>query len=181
MSIERLVELAKNIEDEKLREKTIELLKDIKLTHSELSKLEREDPEKVLTPFGVNGRYVFRDLLTHTEAVVKACISLAREIENNYGIKIKKDFLIAGALLHDIMKVYEYKDAQPTNILLDHSSLALAELYKRDFPEEILHMVISHTGASTIPPKTIEALILHYVDSLLALIEFGLQENYVED
>ncbi|MFH7880522.1 MAG: HD domain-containing protein [Candidatus Aenigmatarchaeota archaeon] len=181
MSIEKLVKLAENIKDEKLREKTIEILKDIKLTHSSLSKKEKEDPEKLLTPFGINGKYVFRDLITHTEAVVKSCIALAKEIESSFGINIKKDFLIAGALLHDIMKVYEYKDAKPTDILLDHSSLILAELYKRDFPEEVLHIVASHTGASTTPPKTIEALILHYVDSLLALIELGIQQSYLED
>ncbi len=176
MSVQKLIKLAENIRDEKLREKTIEILKDIKLTHSELSKKEREKPENVLTPFGIEGKYTFRDLINHTEAVTKCCIALAEEIEKEYGIEIKKDFLIAGALLHDIMKVYEYKDLKPTDILLDHSSLALAELYKRDFPEEVLHLVISHSGASTTPPRTVEALILHYVDSLLALVEVWTQQ-----
>lgn len=180
MSLEKLIKLAERIEDKTLREKTIQILKNISLTHPEFSKYEKEDPEKVLTPFGVNGKYVFRDLINHTEAVTKGCIALAEEIEKVYGIKIKKDYLIAGALLHDIMKVYEYKDAKPTNILLDHSSLALAELYRRDFPEEVLHLIISHTGATATPPKTVEALILHYVDSLFALIEFSSQENYME-
>jgi len=174
MSMERLIKLAEKIEDKNLREKTIEILKDIKLTHSELSKYPREEPEKVRTPFGVENAISFRDLINHTEAVTETCIAIAKIVKEKYGIDVKMDFLIAGSLLHDIMKVYEFKDGKPTDILLDHSSLALAELYKRDFPEEVLHLVISHSGASTNPPKTIEALILHYVDSLLALLEFSI-------
>jgi 7,8-dihydroneopterin 2',3'-cyclic phosphate phosphodiesterase len=78
------------------------------------------------------------------------------------------------------MKVYEFKDGKPSGILLDHSSLGLAELYKREFPEEVLHLVISHTGSSNNPPRTLEALILHYVDTLLALVEFGISTQILE-
>jgi len=93
---------------------------------------------------------------------------------------VNKDALIAGALLHDIMKVYEFKEGKPTGILLDHSALGLAELYKRGFPEEVLHLVISHAAPSTNPPRTLEAVILHYVDTLLALIEFGISSQMFE-
>jgi len=47
MSVEKLIELAKKIENEELRKKTIEMLKDIKLTHPTLQNYEREDPEKL--------------------------------------------------------------------------------------------------------------------------------------
>ncbi|MCS7093773.1 MAG: HD domain-containing protein [Candidatus Aenigmarchaeota archaeon] len=177
MDIETLIKLAGKIKDKSLREKTIEILKDIRLTHPELSKLEREDPEKVKTPFGVNNVFVYRDLITHTVAVTEGCLNLAEVIAEKYKIEIKTDYLIAGALLHDIMKVYEFKDGKQTDILLDHSSLALSELYKRDFPVEVLHMVVSHLGTPSNPPKTIEALILHYIDTLFALIEFSNQQQ----
>lgn len=180
MGMEKLIELAKKIEDKILREKTIELLKEIKLTHPDFSRYLKEDPENVKTPFGINGIFVLRDLITHTEAVTKACINLAKTLEECFNLKVKLDYLIAGALLHDIMKVYEFKDARPTNILLDHSSLAMAELYKREFPEEVLHIIISHSGSPTNPPKTLEALILHYVDTLSALIEFYIQQSQGE-
>jgi len=173
MSIERLIELANQIENEELRKKTIEILKDIKLTNQHFKKLVREDPEKVRTPFSINDVVVLRDLINHTITVTEVCMKIAETVEKNYGVKVNKDVLIAGSLLHDIMKVYEFKDGKPTGILLDHSALALAELYKMDFPEEVLHLVISHAAPSTNPPRTLEALILHYVDTLLALIEFG--------
>ncbi len=179
MSMERLIELAKEIKDEKLREKTIDILKDIKLTHPEFQKYEKESPENVRTPFVVNDVIVGRDLIVHTISVTEACIRIADVVEKNYGIKVKRDFLIAGALLHDIMKVYEFKNGEPTGILLDHSSLALAELYKKEFPEEVLHLVISHGAPSINPPRTLEALILHYADTLLALVEFGIHSQMI--
>ncbi len=174
MNMEKLIELAKLIENKELREKTIEILKDIRVTHPGFQKYEREDPEKVRTPFVVNDVIVFRDLVIHTTAVVETCIKVAELVEKNYGVVVNKDALIAGALLHDIMKVYEFKGNKPTGMLLDHSALGLAELYKREFPEEVLHLVISHAAPSTNPPRTLEAIILHYVDTLLALIEFGI-------
>jgi len=180
MSMEKLIELAEKIKDSELKKKTIEILEDIKLTHQELQKYEREKPEDVKTPFAVNDVVVIRDLINHTIGVVEACITLADVIEKNYGFKVNRDVLIAGALLHDIMKVYEFKDGKPTGILLDHSALALAELYKRNFPEEVLHLVISHAATSTNPPRTLEALILHYIDTLLALVEFGIYSEIFE-
>jgi 7,8-dihydroneopterin 2',3'-cyclic phosphate phosphodiesterase len=180
MSVEKLIELAKKIENEELRKKTIEMLKDIKLTHPTLQNYEREDPAKVKTPFAVNDVIVLRELITHTASVTETCLKIAEAIEKNYGLKVNKDVLIAGALLHDIMKVYEFKEGKPTGILLDHSALGLAELYKRGFPEEVLHLVISHAAPSTNPPRTLEAVILHYVDTLLALIEFGISSQMFE-
>ena len=170
MSVEKLVELAKGIKDEKLRKKTVELLKDIKLTNPYFEKYQKEDVEKVRTPFTVNGVTVERDLLNHTIAVTNACLAMADVVEKNYGVKVKRDYLLAGALLHDIMKVFEWKDGKYTGVLLDHPTLGAVELYKRDFPEEVIHMVASHMG--NLEPRSIEALILHYVDTMLALIEF---------
>jgi 7,8-dihydroneopterin 2',3'-cyclic phosphate phosphodiesterase len=180
MSLEKMIELAKYIEDPELRKKTTEILKDIKLTHPTLQKYEKEEPEKVKTPFAVNDVIVIRELTNHTVSVTEVCIKIAEIIEKNYGIKVNKDILIAGALLHDIMKVYEFKEGKPTGILLDHSALGFAELYKRGFPEEVLHLVISHAAPSTNPPRTLEALILHYVDTLLALTEFGIYSKMFE-
>jgi 7,8-dihydroneopterin 2',3'-cyclic phosphate phosphodiesterase len=87
------------------------------------------------------------------------------------------DYLIAGALLHDIMKIFEWKveggEPKHTGILLDHSTLAVAELYHRGFPEGVIHIVASHFGeAGPTPPRNFEALILHHVDSLASMVEF---------
>jgi 7,8-dihydroneopterin 2',3'-cyclic phosphate phosphodiesterase len=99
----------------------------------------------------------------------------ADSMEKSYGIKINMDHLLAGALLHDIMKMFEWKageeGAEPTGVLLDHSMLAVAEFYYRGFPEDVIHIIASHFGESgPTPPRNYEALILHYVDTLLSLM-----------
>jgi 7,8-dihydroneopterin 2',3'-cyclic phosphate phosphodiesterase len=177
--MKELIELAEKIKDRQLREKVIEFIKNPALTHKDFKKYPKEDIEKVKTPFSVGGGTVERDLLNHTMAVTDLCIKTADSIEEHYGIKINKDHLIAGALLHDMMKMFEWKagesGTEPTGILLDHSMLAVAEFYYRGFPENVIHIIASHFGeAGPTPPRNYEALILHYVDTLLSLTEFHL-------
>jgi hypothetical protein len=51
--------------------------------------------------------------------------------------------------------------------------LCVAELYHREFPEQVIHIVASHFGeGGPTPPRNFEALILHYVDTLFSLVEF---------
>jgi hypothetical protein len=53
--------------------------------------------------------------------------------------------------------------------------LAVAEFYYRGFPENVIHIIASHFGETgPTPPRNYEALILHYVDTLLSLTEFHL-------
>ena len=176
--MERLIELAKKIKDEKLREKVISLLKEPGVSNKDFKKYKPESFENVKTLFSVGGVISERgDLITHTKSVTEICIEIAENLEENYKIPIEKDVLIAGALLHDIMKCFEWKTtergAERTEILLDHSILGAAELYARGFPEKVIHLVASHIGETgPTPPRTIEAIILHTVDSFVSLIEF---------
>jgi 7,8-dihydroneopterin 2',3'-cyclic phosphate phosphodiesterase len=177
--MKELIILAEKIKDKQLKEKVIDFIKNPVLTHKDFKKYPKEDIEKVKTPFSVGGGMVERDLLNHTIAVTDLCIRTADNIEEHYGVKINKDHLIAGALLHDMMKMFEWKigesGTEPTGILLDHSMLAVAEFYYRGFPENVIHIIASHFGETgPTPPRNYEALILHYVDTLLSLTEFHL-------
>jgi 7,8-dihydroneopterin 2',3'-cyclic phosphate phosphodiesterase len=176
--MERLIEFAQKIKEKQLREKVIEFLKNPVLTHKDFKKYPKEDIKNVRTPFSIGGLGTAeRDLLNHTVAVTDLCIKAADTIEKQYGIKINKDNLIAGALLHDMMKMFEWKNEggniEPTGILLDHTMLAVAEFYYRGFPENVIHIIASHFGeGGPTPPRNYEALILHYIDTLLSLTEF---------
>ncbi|MEM7826111.1 MAG: HDIG domain-containing protein [Candidatus Aenigmatarchaeota archaeon] len=179
--MEELIELAKMIKDKELREKVIDFLKNPELSNKDFKKYPREEMEKVKTLFTVAGKGTVErgDLIKHIKCVTELCIKIANEIEEKYSLPINLDYLIAGALLHDIMKIYEWKEeggeTKHSGILLDHSTLAAAELYHRNFPEGVIHIVASHYGeAGPTPPRNFEALILHYVDSLLSLVEFHL-------
>jgi len=179
--MQELIQFAEKIKDAELRKKVVELLKDPKLSHRDFKKYPREKFERVMTPFTVAGQGTAErgDLVTHTFVVVDLCIKVAEDLEKNYGTPINMDYLIAGALLHDVMKAFEWRnergETKHTGILLDHSMLAVAELYHRGFPEAVIHIIASHFGeAGPTPPRNFEALVLHHVDSLVSMIEFHL-------
>ena len=119
-------------------------------------------------------------LMLHTLNVVRNAITIA----NNYK-DIDYDILIAGALLHDIGKVYEYTvtgTISNEGLFADHISIGSrifiqaaevldVNLLKRDI-YHINHIILSHHGklewGSTKIPATKEAFIVHqadYIDS----------------
>lgn len=122
-------------------------------------------------------------LLEHTLSMA----SLADKIAGHYR-GIDRDLLIAGAVLHDIGKTIEYTyrfaiDYSDKGRLLSHIAIGLEMLNEKlneinDFPDEqailLKHMIISHHGArefgSLEPPKTIEAMILNYIDEIDAKV-----------
>jgi 7,8-dihydroneopterin 2',3'-cyclic phosphate phosphodiesterase len=93
-------------------------------------------------------------------------------IDENYGGEVNRDMVLAGAILHDIMKCYCYTyranggfQTSELGEKLDHLTLMVSELYKRDFPIDIIHIVASHHGdVSPTKPRTMEALIVSVAD-----------------
>ena len=99
-------------------------------------------------------------------------------------IGIDKDMLIAGALLHDIGKVREFDfrtgiDYTDEGRLLTHIVIGLEMIEDRirsipDFPRDkailLKHLIVSHHGTrefgSPEPPKTLEGLLLNYLDEI---------------
>ncbi len=176
--MQKLIELAEKIQDKELRKKVINYIKNPTPSHKDFKKYPIEKIENVQTPFSVgNLGTAIRDVLNHTVSLAEICIQTADSLEKNFGLKVNKDYLIAGALLHDVMKVVEWQMTKEgpkhTGSLLDHSMLGVAELYRRDFPEGVIHIVASHFGESgPTPPRNYEALIVHHIDSMLSIAEF---------
>jgi len=179
--MKELIELAQKIKDEELRKKVVDFIKNPRLSHKDFKKYPKMKIEEAKTPFTVaspsGSGTVERDVLNHSVAVVDLCLKTADTIEKNYGIPINRDHLIAAGILHDLMKIFEFKKSnqrlEHTGVLLDHSMLAVAEFYHRDFPENVIHIIASHFGESgPTPPRNFEALIFHYCDNLLSLVEF---------
>ena len=184
--MKELIELTKHIKNKELREKVVKFIKDTELSSKDFKKYEREDLDKAGSVFGVSSSSmgpVERDVISHTVQVTELAIEAAKIFEKNYGLNLDMDYLIAAAILHDIMKAYEYHrdfedDLVPTGLTLDHTMLAVAELYHRNFPEEIIHIVASHPGdAGTVSPRSFEALILHHVDSMCSVIEYYIESK----
>jgi 3'-5' exoribonuclease len=114
------------------------------------------------------------------------CLSmavLADKIAAHYN-GLDRDLLIAGAILHDIGKLREFDyattiDYSDEGRLLSHIVIGLEMLDEKlrqvpDVPREgahlLKHMIVSHHGDPAFgalePPKTVEAVVLHYIDDL---------------
>jgi 3'-5' exoribonuclease len=122
-------------------------------------------------------------LLEHSLAVA----GLADEVCRRYP-GINRDLLVTGALLHDIGKIAELRYARTFDYtdegkLLGHivMGVEMVEEKLREFPDFpritatlLKHLLLSHHGqyeyGSPKRPKTMEAVILHFLDDLDAKI-----------
>lgn len=179
--MKRLLKLAREIKNKSLRKKVVDFLKDLRLSNKDFKKYPKEKLKTAGSLFVVptSGMGpIERDVVEHTIALTELCTKAVDTFKKNYGLKLNKDYLISASILHDLMKVFEYKrdksgELEPTGIMLDHTMLAVAELYTRDFPEEVIHIVASHFGeAGPTPPRTFEAIIFHQLDSLVSVVEY---------
>ena len=118
-------------------------------------------------------------LLEHTLSMAV----LAEMIAGHYS-GVDRDMLLAGVILHDVGKLRELEythriDYTDEGRLLSHIVIGLAMLEEKlqqvpDFPviqvQLLKHLMISHHGArefgSPEPPKTIEAVLLNYIDEM---------------
>ncbi len=120
-------------------------------------------------------------LIEHTLEIISLCDMMCK-----FHKEINRDLLIAGAMLHDIGKIYEISsepgfDYTTEGKLLGHIVIAAMmverEINKiKNFPNDLrtnlIHLILSHQGkleqASPVLPKTIEAITLYHADELSA-------------
>ena len=122
-------------------------------------------------------------LLEHTLSVTK----LLNEVCRHYR-SINRDLIITGGILHDIGKIREFSyerliDYTDAGRLIGHIVMGVQMVDDRiaqieNFPPalalELRHLILSHHGdlefGSPKRPKTVEALIVHYIDDLDAKV-----------
>jgi 3'-5' exoribonuclease len=117
-------------------------------------------------------------LLEHTLSVARLCLALA-----DLYPRLDRQTLFAGAVCHDIGKIWELSSGLHTEYtqagrLLGHISLSLDRLapflaasgLDGALIEHLQHLLLSHHGArefgSPVLPATAEAFVLHYADNL---------------
>lgn len=130
--------------------------------------------------------------LQHTVGVIRLCKNIYEMYPN-----INKDLVIAGAILHDVGKLREYKytaaiDKTDEGNFIGHIVMGdrwvrekIAEMKKngKDFSQELenqlCHLMLSHHGkyeyGSPRMPKTIEACVLHQADLMDSQVK-----NYIQ-
>lgn len=118
-------------------------------------------------------------LLEHTLSLALLADRVADHYEG-----IDRDLLLAGCVLHDIGKIREFEydtriDYSDEGRLVNHIVIGIGMLDEKmalfpDFPAKtalmLRHMIVSHHGCrefgSPEPPKTLEAVLLNYLDEI---------------
>ncbi|MEE9911872.1 MAG: HD domain-containing protein [Deltaproteobacteria bacterium] len=118
-------------------------------------------------------------LLEHTLSVIR----LLDKAADHYP-QLNRDLLIAGGMLHDIGKIYEFSydsliDYSDEGRMIGHLVMGVEMINKKieaipDFPPQtalaMRHIILSHHGefeyGSPKRPKTMEALVIHFMDDL---------------
>jgi putative nucleotidyltransferase with HDIG domain len=131
---------------------------------------EIEDLENI--PFTLLIKDIKINIITHTRSIVNYCLQVEKVMNEFYGdhLKINHDYLMAGAILHDVGKLLEYakeggKFKKSYNgSLLKHPFSGVGLCYKFDIPPEVIHIVAVHSKEGDTSKRTPEAIILHHID-----------------
>ncbi|MFH1625232.1 MAG: HD domain-containing protein [Pseudomonadota bacterium] len=164
-----LVEMSKGVKNIYLRE-----LLDLFFEDEEFTRLFKIAPAAK----GLHHVYI-GGLLEHSLSVGKLALDVARHYEG-----INTDLVLTGAILHDIGKIYELSyegsfDYTDKGRLLGHITIGVEMVEDKivavaDFPSDLAmllkHLIVSHHGhyefGSPKRPKTVEAIILYYLDDI---------------
>jgi len=105
----------------------------------------------------------------HTNQVVECALAMATVVEGRQGVKIERDTLIAGAILHDIDKLLIFRptSGETTQMgnRLAHTTIGAHLALKAGLPLGIVHAIAAHSSNySTMSPKSVEAVIVYHAD-----------------
>ncbi len=168
----KLKKLTYKIQDDELRQKVTEFLEDPTFS---LDGKVYKGPSFDVSPGGISHHHTYRGgYLEHVVATWKIASGLCDVVEGVYGGKVNRDYVTAGILLHDIFKPVTYTEDEnggfvsaPIADYLDHISLATAELVRRNFSIQLIHIVTAHYGSyGPVKPRTVEALVVHLADNV---------------
>lgn len=169
--------LAEKIKNKSLREKTVAMLKKPEIGNPEFVYPAAAFDRIPAWAMGAHHSYDGGEL-DHSISITRIALHLAEQFEEAYGVKVNHDYVIAGALLHDIGKVFILKKEGGnwgfTGCQIDHADLSGQMLFAAGFPEEVVHIVAAHggdQGQAGAHPRTMEAILVFHADVIDAAIE----------
>jgi len=162
----RLIPEFKLIENAEIQEKTIivwiEAMKKSRWTFADLHKM----------PFTLLIERTSVNIIEHTRAVARCALEIAEVFSKEYDekIRVNRDYLLSGALLHDVGKLFEYKKAKGKFVkseegkLLRHPISGAAFASQHGLPQEVIHIIASHSKEGDGARNTVEAVIVNHAD-----------------
>lgn len=167
------------------REKILELLPDIgqiadpglreltlKIWFEAVKKGGWSEPDLARMPFTLLLKTVSVSLVKHTRNVTRTAVGIGDVLGKEYAgkVRVDRDALLAGALLHDVGKLFEYTLENGAFVksragdLLRHPISGAAFAYQFGLPEEIVHIIAAHSKEGDGGRRTIEAIIVNHAD-----------------
>ncbi len=111
------------------------------------------------------------NIVQHTRAVTKCALKIADALEASYvNLRINRDYLISGGLLHDVGKLLEYEytgevfQKSVGGNLLRHPISGANLASELEMPSEIIHIIYTHSKEGESYQRTIESIIIHHSD-----------------
>ena len=164
--ITSLIPEFKLIEDGDLRQKTIQVWEEaIKSRNWSLEDLKAMPFTLLIEEAAVN-------IIQHTRAVTLCAFKISQVLKNEYRdrININQDYLLSGALLHDVGKLFEYKRKGKRFVkseegrLIRHPISGASFASKYGLPQEIIHIIAAHSKEGDGVRRTVEAVIVNHAD-----------------
>jgi len=117
--------------------------------------------------------YISYSNVDHTNQVCRAGEKMAAIAAEVLGLRLNLDYLLAGALLHDVDKIviFDAKTGGFTEMgrQISHAAAGAALARAQGLPEGVAHVIEAHSiKFSPFPPKSIEALIVRHADLFVA-------------
>jgi len=110
--------------------------------------------------------------INHKRTCVQLSVSIAKIMKQNFEneITIDMDNLIAGAILTDVGKLFEYEiiegklTTSHTGGLLRHPFSGTGIAMRFGLPAEVLHIIATHSQEGDTGKRTVESTIVHHAD-----------------
>lgn len=115
---------------------------------------------------GIDDEY----LVDHVRDVTTGALALAETLVDRRDPDLSMDLVVAGALVHDVSKLYEYHDDEETAVgdLLGHPHFGVHVVAAAGLPVDLQHVVLAHTSRTSVDPATLEAEIVRRADEVAA-------------
>lgn len=124
-------------------------------------------------PFTLLAENVKIGFIEHVRTCCRMALACNDVLDEAYGerkTKINRDYLIAGSLLADVGKLFEYdkKDGviykSDYGKKLRHPFSGVGLAFKHGLPQEVMHVIAVHSKEGEGEKRSPEAIVFHHVD-----------------
>jgi hypothetical protein len=125
-------------------------------------------------PFTLLAKKVKIGFIEHVRTCLKMAIAVNTVLDNAYGSRktpVNRDYLVAGSLLADVGKLFEFSKKQDGKVYkgnygkqLRHPFIGVGLAFKHGLPPQVMHIIAMHSKEGSGEEHSPEAIIFHHVD-----------------